>query len=120
MTSTLKPLSSVQLTADERKILDWMRKVAWEPQEGKRDPIPYRARVPEFFGGVRMYRNFAQGPSAGSLGALDLFVKKLSFQGVIGKQELYPVETIDKVHYLSLKKADLDNLGVGQDEGDDE
>jgi hypothetical protein len=113
----LKPLGSIELTADDSAILKWIRSASWEPVTGAHEPIPYKAKVPEFYGGVRLYRMQAGGASAGSLGALELFVKKLGLQGVLTKQSLYPVEGHgNQPRYLSLKKADLDNLGVGQDE----
>lgn len=113
----LKPLSTVSLTADEAKILAWLRKTVWEPQAGERDPIPYKTKVPEFFGGVRLFN--MQGGSVSAHGALSLLIKKLEYQGVLTKQDLYPVVRSGTAHFLSLKKADLDNLGVGGDEDDD-
>jgi hypothetical protein len=112
----LKPLSSLQLTPEEHKIVAWMRKAAWEPQADAREPIPYKAKVPEFFGGVRLYNM----QSGGALGPLDLFIKKIEYQGVITKQSLYPVSVQGTARYLSLAKADLDNLGVGGDEYDED
>jgi hypothetical protein len=112
----LKPLSGVALTAEESAILKWLRSVAWESVAGAREPT-LKAKVPEFYGGVRLYRMQAGGPSAGSLGALELFIKKLGLQGVIGKPGLYPVEGHgNQPRYLSLKAADIDNLGVGAQE----
>ena len=116
---SLKPLSGVQLSADEGKMLSWLKTAKWEPQAGEREPIPYKAKVPEFFGGVRLYNVQGGGGAGGAHGALALLIKKLEYQGVISKQELYPVSAQGGGHYLSLRKADLDNLGVGQD-GDDE
>jgi len=119
--AALKPLGSIELTADDTVILKWIRSAAWEPVKGAHEPIPYKAKVPEFYGGVRLYRLQAGGASAGSLGALELFIKKLGLQGVITKQALYPVEGHgNQPRYLSLKKADLTNLGVGQREEDEE
>lgn len=113
----LKPLSSIELTAEESIILKWVRTAQWESVAGAKVPIPYKAKVPEFYGGVRLYRMQAGGASAGSLGALEVFIKKLGLQGVITKQTLYPVEGHgNQPRYLSLKKADLDNLGVGKEE----
>lgn len=117
----LNPLSVAELTEDEKSILQWIRHADWIPQRGARDPIPYKAKVPEFFKGVRLYK--VQGGAvtgAGAMGALDLFVKKVQFQGVISKQDLYPVTAEGTARFLSLKKADLDNLGVGADTDEDE
>ncbi len=114
----LKPLNSVQLSPDESKILKWFRSVKWEENKGVRETT-YKAKVPEFFNGVRLYRMQAGGSGAGSQGALELFIKKLEYQSVLTKQELYPVTTEGTARYLSLRKADLDNLGVGQDEEDE-
>src|SRR5688500_5311632 len=105
----LKPLTSIQLSADESKILQWMRSASWEAQTGARDPIPYKAKVPEFFGGVRLYRMQAGGGSAPSHNALELFIKKLEFQGCIARQELYPLAVEGGARFLSLKKAELEN-----------
>jgi hypothetical protein len=58
--------------------------------------------------------------AGGALGALELFIKKLEYQGVLTKQDLYPVSVIGAVRYLSLKKADLDSLGVGKNEEDED
>lgn len=117
----LKPISAVELTVDEQKILQWMRRAKWEPQIGAKEPIPYKVKVPEFFSGVRLYKTQA-GPAtgAGAMGALDLLVKKLQFQSVISRQELYPVVTQGAARFLSLKKADLNNLGVGAEDSEDD
>ena len=113
----LKPLGSIELTADDNAILKWLRSVSWETVAGPHGSTAYKAKVPEFYGGVRLYRMQAGGPSAGSLGALELLVRKLSLQGVISKQELYPVSGHgNQARYITLKKPDLDNLGVGQEE----
>jgi len=118
--AALKPLSSIQLTVEETAILKWLRSAAWEPVIGAHEPIPYKAKVPEFYGGIRLYRMQAGGASAGSLGVLELFIKKLGLQGIIAKQELYPLSGHGaQPRYLSLKKADLDNLGVGQEEDEE-
>ena len=117
--SQLKPIASIQLSADERKILSWLRSAVWKPQTDVREPIPYKAKVPEFFGGVRLYRVQGGGGSAGAHGALDLFIKKLEYQGVISKQDLYPVATEGSARFLSLKKTDLENLGVGQEDDEE-
>jgi|GEM_PF-5963768 len=117
----LNSLSSIQLTPDEAAIVKWMRSVTWEPQKDEREPLPYKAKVPEFFGGVRLYR--VQGGAStggGALGPLDLFIKKIEHQGIISKQGLYPVTTQGTARYLSLRKTDLDNLGIGQSDEDDE
>jgi hypothetical protein len=115
----LTPLKNVQLSADESKMLAWIRAASWEPQTDAREPIPYTAKVPEFFGGARLYRVQAAAGLGGSQGLLDLFIKKLEYQGVITKQELYPVTVKGSARFLSLKKADLENLGVGQDDEDE-
>ena len=115
----LKSLSAIALTLEETTLLKWLRAAAWAPVKGAHEPIPYKAKVPEFYGGVRLYR--MQGGGAGALGALDLFIKKLGIQGVISKPGLYPVEGHGAgPRYLSLKKADLENLGVGRAEEDEE
>lgn len=115
----LKSLASVQLSADESKMLAWLRSAAWQPQNDARDPIPYKAKLPEFFSGVRLYNMQGGAGTSGAHGALSLFIKKLEYQGVISKQELYPVLTQGSARFLSLKKADLDNLGIGQEEDED-
>ena len=117
----LKPLSSVALNPDERAIIAWIRSAHWEPQTGEREPIPYKAKVPEFFSGVRFYKVQAGATTgAGAMGALDLLIKKLSFSGIISKQELYPVIAQGASRFLQLKKADLDNLGAGACADEDE
>lgn len=116
----LKSLQSIELTAEEGTILKWLRSAPWQAQTGAREPT-YKAKVPEFYSGVRLYRVQATGPTgAGAMGALDLFIKKISFQGVISKQELYPVTAEGPARFLSLRRADLDNLGVRLGGGDDE
>jgi hypothetical protein len=112
----LKPLDGVELSSDEEVMLKWIRSVRWEAMKGTREPISYRAKVPEFYLGVKLYRKQAGGASAGSLGALEIFIKKLGFAAVIGKQDLYPVSGHgNEPRFLMLKKADLDNLGVGKE-----
>jgi hypothetical protein len=121
VSKVLKPVSDVQLNADETKILKWLKTADWQPQNDARPPIPYKARVPEFYSGVRMYKLQGSAHTAGgALGALELFIKKLEYQGVLTKQDLYPVSVIGAVRYLSLKKADLDSLGVGKNEEDED
>lgn len=115
----LKPITSIQLSTDESKILSWLRGAAWKPQTDAREPIPYKAKVPEFFSGVRLYRMQGGGGGTGAQGALDLFVKKLEYQGVISKQDLYPVTTEGGARFLSLRKMDLENLGVGQEDDEE-
>ena len=116
----LKPLSSIQLGKEETTIVKWLRSAQWEPVKDAKTPIPYRAKVPEFFGGVQLYR-MQGGAGGGAVGALELFIKKLGMQGVIGKQELYPlIGHGTQPRYVALKKAELDNLGVGQEEEDEE
>lgn len=113
----LKPLESVEMTPDEQVMLKWIRSAKWEVVANAKEPVPYKAKVPEFYLGVKLYRKQAGGPSAGSLGALEIFIKKLGFAGVISKQDLYPVTGHgNESRYLMLKKADLDNLGVGKEE----
>ncbi len=116
----LKSISTISLTADEAKLLKWIRSAKWEAVADAREPIPYKAKVPEFFGGVRLYKMHA-GPvtGAGAMGALDVFIKKIEFQGIISKQDMYPVVTQGNARFLMLKKADIENLGVGADEDDD-
>ena len=117
----LKPLSGVQLTPDESTIVKWMRSVKWEPQADAREPIPYRAKVPEFFSGVRFFKVAGGAVSGGgAMGALDLFIKKIQYQGIISKQDLYPVITQGASRFLVLKKIDLDNLGVGNSDDDED
>ena len=116
----LKPLSSLPLTAEETILLKWLRSIAWEKVAAAHGAVAYKAKVPEFFGGVRLYRMQAGGPSAGSIGALEIFIKKLGFQGIISKQDLYPIAGhSNQPRYLTLKKVDLDNLGVGKEEEDE-
>lgn len=110
-----KPLSSVELSADERKMVAWMRSAKWEPaQEGR-----LKAKVPEFYNGVRMYSVQGGGVGANAHGALGLLIKKLEFQGVISKQDMYPVSAAGAARYVSFTKQDLDTLGIGQDEEED-
>jgi hypothetical protein len=113
----LKPLGSISLNAEEAALLKWMRSAAWEKITIGHD-AGYKTKVPEFFGGVRLYRMQAGGASAGSLGALELFIKKLGLQGVISPQGLYPVEGHgNQPRTLTLKKTDLDHLrAVSEDE----
>lgn len=111
----LKPLSSVELSAEETKILGWIRRAKWEKVPEAREPI-LKTKVPEFFDGVRLYRMQA---GAGSLNAIEMLIKKLGFQGVIGKQEMYPLQVVGVARYLSLKKSELEHLGMGGDEGED-
>ena len=117
---SLKSLQAIQLSADENKMLQWLRGASWEPQTDARDPIPYKAKVPEFFGGVRLYRVQASGASSGGHNALDLFIKKLEYQGCITKQGLYPLVVQNGARFLLLKKVDLENIGVGKSDDEDE
>ena len=114
----LKPLSSVQLTTDEGKILSWLRSAPWEKLADAREPT-FKAKVPEFFGGVRLYNMQATAGAGAAQGPLALFIKKIEYQGVLSKQEMHPVAMIGNNRYLSLKKTDLDNLGVGDEEEDE-
>lgn len=112
----LKSLDSIQLTTEETTILKWLRSAAWEAVKDAKEPVPYKAKVPEFYNGIRLYRMQVGGSSAGSLGALEIFIKKLGFGGIITKPDLYPVVGhSNQPRYLMLKKADLDNLGVGME-----
>lgn len=114
----LKPLSSIELTADDTIILKWLRSTSWSAVTEAKEPIPYKTKVPEFYSGVRLYRMQAGNSTHGML---ELFIKKLGFQGVISKPDLYPVTGHgNQPRYLCLKKADLDNLGVGKEEDEDE
>lgn len=117
--AVLNPIHSIQLKPEEAIILKWLRSVAWTPVTDRREPVPYKARIPEFFGGVRLYP--LQSSQSGGVGALELFIRRLSIQGIITKTELYPIEGRgSQTRYLYLKKADLDNLGVGQPDDEDE
>jgi hypothetical protein len=119
MANALKPISVIELTADENKMLKWLKRSQWEPQKDKHEPIPYKTKVPEFYDGVRLYK--MQGSAGGgSLGLLELFIKKLQHNGIIGKQDIYPLAGHGTARTLSLKKADMDNLGVGKTEEEDE
>jgi hypothetical protein len=115
----LKSLANVELSADENKILSWLRSATWENQEDARDPTLYKAKLPEFYSGVRLYNMQGGAGASGAHGALSLLIKKLEYQGVLSKQELYPVVTNGNARFLSLKKAELDNIGVGQDDEED-
>jgi hypothetical protein len=115
----LNPLHSIQLTPDEEKIVSWFRKAVWEAQPTTREPIPYKTKVPEFFGGVRLYHMQAGG-GASAQSPLERFIKKLEYQGVITKQDLYPLTIVAGARFLCLKKVDLDNLGVGQESEEEE
>jgi hypothetical protein len=116
----LKPLTGVQLSPDERKMIEWIRSAQWEEQTDMREPHPYKAKVPEFFGGVRLYRVQAGPGAGGGQAPLEIFIKKLEYQGVITKKDMYPLTVTNAARFLSLTKADMDNLGVGQDDEDDE
>jgi hypothetical protein len=119
-TAALKPLSSVTLTSEDNAILAWIRSAKWELVEDAKDSKPFRAKVPEFFKGARLYSMHATGGNAG-MGGLDLFVKKLGIQGVLTKQNMYPVSGHGTgPRFLTLTNADLDNLGVDDEEGDED
>lgn len=121
VTQDLKPISAVELTKDEHTILSWIRSANWEPAAKPGDTEAHKAKVPEFFNGVRLYKVQAGAPGgAGSMGPLDVFIKKIEFFGVIMKQELYPVITEGNAKFLILRQPDLDNLGVGSHDEDDE
>lgn len=116
----LKPLSGIELTPDETIMMKWLRTVPWIAVKDSRE-ASCKARVPEFYSGVKLYRKQAGGASAGSLGALEIFIKKLGFSGIISKQNLYPVTGHGtEPRYLTLRKTDLDNLGVGKDEEEED
>ena len=117
----LKSLSAVALNPDEEKMLSWLRRAPWEKLPDIREPT-YRAKVPEFFNGVRMYQmQGGGGGGAGSAqGLLGLFIKKLEYQGVLSKQDMHPVTSQGSARYLSLKKSDMDNIGVGGSDDEDE
>lgn len=115
---TLNPVGSASLTAEETKILGWLRSAKWEPLAGTREPT-LKTKVPEFFSGVRLY-SMQAGNRAGAIGALELLLKKLQYQGVISKPEGDPVTMQGTARYLSLKKSDLDHLGAGQAENDED
>lgn len=118
---TLKPLSTVTLSSDENKMISLLRAAKWEPQKDMRDPISYKTKIPEFYSGVRLYKMQAGGVSAGgAMGALEVLVKKLEFNGIIGKQEMYPLVIQNGARFLLLKKADMDNLGVGKAHDDED
>jgi hypothetical protein len=113
----LNPLGSIQLSPPENSMLKWIRTASWDAVQGAHGATNYRAKIPEFFGGVRLYTLQGGGAHASAQGALELFIRKLGLQGVIAKQALYPIEGHGSApRYLCLKKADLDNLGVGQKE----
>jgi hypothetical protein len=118
--AALEPLASLSLSAEDKIILKWLRAVRWETAAGPHGSIVYTAKVPEFYGSVRLYRMQAGG-TPGSLGALELFIKKLALQRVISKQEMYPVSGHGtQARFISFKKADMDNLGIGKEDEDDE
>jgi len=110
----LKPISGLEFSPDEKKILGWLKGAKWEATP---DGKFYKTKVPQFYGGVRLYGAMPGRSSASGLGALELFIKKLEYQGIITKQELYPLAGHDNnSRFLSLKKVELDNLGVGEEE----
>jgi len=111
----LKPLASLRFTPEETKMLSWLKSAKWEP-----DAKLFKAKVPEFFGGIRLYQMQGAPGAGGAQGTLGLFIKKLEYQGVLSKQDMYPVSAVGAGRYLSLKKIDLDNLGVGQDNEDED
>jgi hypothetical protein len=115
----LTPLPAIELSPDDKKILAWFRQAAWEIQH-QAQGVLYKAKVPEFFNGVRLYR--VQGGTApgSSQGALEIFMKKLEYQGALGKQQMYPLLVQGNTRFLQLTKAELDNLGVGQAEEEEE
>jgi hypothetical protein len=115
----LNPLQPAQLTADERKILSWLQAAPWEAQPDSGQTLPHKTKVPEFSSGVRLYRVQAGGATGGAQSPLELFLKKLEYQGVIGKQPMHPLAGHGAARFLSLAKAELDNLGVGRDEDDE-
>ena len=112
----LKSLSTVSLTSEEGKLLSWLRSAPWQPVSDAREPT-LRAKVPEFFGGVRLY--IIQGGGPQGRNALDLLIKKLEYQGVLSRQDMYPVQVEGAARYVSLKASDVANLKA-QDDDDDE
>jgi hypothetical protein len=113
--ASLKPLSAVTLTPDESAIIRWIRSAQWEAGAAVHGVVPYKAKVPELFGGSRMYRMQGAGGNP-----IELLLKKLQFSGIVGKLDMYPLATVGAARYLTLTKADLDNLGVGADAEDDD
>lgn len=113
----LKRLDTAALSTDERKMLGWIRDASWEKQPEGREAT-FKAKVPEFFGGVRLFR-IAAGGQAGALNPLENFIKKMAFQGCLSKQGLSPLVVQGAARFLVLTKAEMDNLGVGQDEDDE-
>ena len=111
----LKPLDSAGLSTDERKMLACLRAATWEAQPEGKEPT-FRAKIPEFFGGVRLYRVAAGGPVGNPV---EMLIKKLAFQGSISKQGLYPLAVQGVARYLVLSQAEMDNLGIGQDDDED-
>lgn len=111
----LKPLSGVQLSSDDSKIIAWIRRAVWEVQAEEREPKKM-AKVPEFFNGVRLYH--VQGGGS-SQGPLELFIKKLEYHGVLGKQDMHPLRMLGNTRFLVLTPAELDNLGVGQEDDEE-
>lgn len=117
----LKPLDTVTLSAEENAILAWIRSAQWEIVKDAKEPLPLKAKVPEFYKGARLYRMQAGGAANAALGSLELLIKKLGISGIISKQGLYPVSGHgNQPRYLTLAKIDLDNLGVGKDEEDED
>ncbi len=118
---SLKPLSSATLTHDENTIISWIRSAKWEIVADAKEPRPLKAKVPEFFKGVRLYHMHTTGAGNASIGPLELFIKKMGLLGVLSKQTLYPVSGHgSQPRYLTLAKTDLENLGVGKPADDDE
>lgn len=119
-TVQLKPLTDITLSKEDSAILAWIRSAQWELVKDAKSPQPFKAKVPEFYKGARLYQMHA-GPGGSAAQGIELFVKKLGIQGIISKQALYPLSGHgNQPRYLTLAKADLDNLGVGKDEEDEE
>ena len=120
-TAALKPLESVTLSAEEKAILIWIRNASWQIVADAKEPKPYKAKVPEYYKGTRLYRMQAVSSGNASVGGLDMLIRKLSISGIISKQGPYPVSGHgSEPRFLTLPKTDLDNLGVGKDDEDED
>jgi hypothetical protein len=111
----LRPLANVELSTNEAKILEWLRSAKWEAQQGAHSP--QKTKVPEYYSGVRLYS--MQGHDAAQ-GALEIFLKKLQYQNVISKLDIYPLAGHGASRFLTLPKADLENLAIPGKEAEDE
>jgi len=115
----LTPLSQLQLSPEERKIIGWLKTTTWETMPAEHGIVRYKTKVPEFYNGARLY-NMQGGGTRGPFSPVELLIKKLNLQGALTKQDLYPLQGHGSVRFLIFKKADLDNLGVGKAEEDEE